>query len=260
MRIYVMCDLEGTAGVINHRLQCWTDGAYYQQARRLATLELNALVEGALAGGATEVVAWDGHGGFPGGLEVELLHPACELEMGSGDGGPQAIDASFAAAMQLGMHAMAGTAQGPLAHSFNLHYRRLLLNGQEFGECAMNCLMAGEHGVPTVLLVGDDAAAAEAQALVPAVETVVVKHGLSQTACISLAPERARQLIRLGAERAVRRVAEIPPYRVTPPYHLRVEYRAEKHADDILQQVPAMRRIDATTVEMTAVRLGDLRF
>lgn len=45
MKIYVICDLEGTAGVIDHHQQCWFDGKYYEQARRLATLELNALVE-----------------------------------------------------------------------------------------------------------------------------------------------------------------------------------------------------------------------
>ena len=78
MKIYVICDLEGVAGVIDHRQQCQWDVSrewfprYYEQARRLATLELNALVEGALEGGAKEIVAWDGHGNFPGGLDVEL--------------------------------------------------------------------------------------------------------------------------------------------------------------------------------------------
>jgi len=46
------------------------DGGYYQQAIRMVTLELNALVEGALVGGATEVYAWPGHGAFPGGIDV----------------------------------------------------------------------------------------------------------------------------------------------------------------------------------------------
>jgi D-aminopeptidase len=55
MKIYIMCDLEGTAGVIDHRKQCWFDGEYYRQARQLATLELNALVQGALEGGARKI-------------------------------------------------------------------------------------------------------------------------------------------------------------------------------------------------------------
>lgn len=77
MKIYVVCDLEGVAGVIDHHQQCQWDVAkgwyapYLAQARRLATLELNALVEGALEGGASEVVAWDGHGNFPGALSPQ---------------------------------------------------------------------------------------------------------------------------------------------------------------------------------------------
>jgi D-amino peptidase len=79
MKIYVVCDLEGVAGVIDHYQQCQWDvtkgwyAPYLAQARRLATLELNALVEGVLAAGATEAVAWAGHGNFPGGLDVEIL-------------------------------------------------------------------------------------------------------------------------------------------------------------------------------------------
>lgn len=257
MKIYVMCDLEGVAGVINHRKQCWFDGDYYLQARRLATLELNALVEGALEGGATEIVAWDGHGGFPGGLDVELLHPECQMVMGTGDGGPEGLDDTFDAAMQLGLHAMAGTANGPLAHSFMMHLKRCELNGLELGEIGMNCLMASEAGVPTIFLAGDMAATEEARRLVPAMETVAVKFGLSQTGCISLAPAKARQLIREGARRAASRLPEIKPFLTTPPYTLRVEFKEEKHAEQSAAN-PKVKRINATTVESTGQRVNEL--
>lgn len=257
MRVYVMCDLEGVAGVINHRKQCQFDGEFFLQARRLATLELNALVEGALAGGATEIVAWDGHGGFPGGLDIELLHPECRLVMGSGEGGPEGLDESFDAAMQLGLHAMAGTPQGPMAHSFYMHYQRLQLNGLEIGEIAMNCLMAGIVGVPTVFLAGDQAATDEVLRLVPGIETVAVKFGLSQTGCISLAPVKARELIRAGAERAMSLIKTLKPFYLEPPYTLVVEYKDVKHAES-LSRHPAAKRINSTTVEVTGATLHDL--
>jgi D-amino peptidase len=95
MKIYVSCDLEGTAGVVNHELQCRLKGEYYKQTRRLATLELNALAEGALEAGATRIVAWNGHCEFPGGLDYELIHPEVELIMGAGDGGPVHLDESY---------------------------------------------------------------------------------------------------------------------------------------------------------------------
>lgn len=50
MKVYVVCDLEGTAGVVDFMKQCMEEGEYYRQAIRMATLELNALIDGALDG------------------------------------------------------------------------------------------------------------------------------------------------------------------------------------------------------------------
>ena len=70
MKIHVLCDLEGTAGAADQVHQCsFIHGEYYSeyipgkygpfyfQARKLATLELNALVEGVLEAGATDIWA-----------------------------------------------------------------------------------------------------------------------------------------------------------------------------------------------------------
>ena len=262
MKVYVVCDLEGTAGVIDHRQQCWFDGKYYEQARRLATLELNALVDGALAGGATEIVAWDGHGPFPGGLDVELLHPRCKLVMGAGDGGPAGLDSSYNAVFQLGLHGMAGAEKGIMAHSFMGHLTSVWLNGTLIGEIGMNCALAGTFVVPCVFVSGDWAAAQEAQALIPVIETVVVKEGLnpgpgslSNAPAIVLSPEAARNSIRVGAQRAMARIGQIPPWTVTPPYTLRIRYKEAKYADQALQN-PVVKRVDETTVESSG---DDLR-
>jgi D-amino peptidase len=255
MKVYVVCDLEGTAGVIDHRQQCWFDGKYYEQARRLATLELNALVDGALAGGASEIVAWDGHGPFPGGLDYELLHPRCKLVMGAGDGGPAGLDSSYNALFQLGLHGMAGAEKGVQAHSFMGHMAAVWLNGRRIGEIGMNCALAGSFSVPCVFVSGDWAAAQEAQALVPGIETVVVKEGLNpgpgslaNAPAIVLSPEAARQAIRLGAEQAMAKISQVAPWTVAKPYTLRIKYNEVQFADKALQN-PLMRRVDETTVE-----------
>ncbi len=248
MRIYVVCDLEGVAGVIDHRQQCWFDGPYYAQARRLATLELNALVEGALEGGATDIVAWDGHGPFPGGLDVELLHPECRLVMGAGGGGPLGLDGSYDALFQCGLHAMDGTAGAVMAHG---GWR---LNGRSLGEIGMSCLTAGMHGVPCVFITGDEAAAREARALVPDIEAAIVKQalfadveGLSPAPALSLAPQKARQVIREGARRAMGQVGSIPPLRFEPPFTLEWVFSEAQAADEMAAR-PGAVRVNATTV------------
>jgi len=145
MKIYIVCDLEGVAGVVDFKKQCMEDGAYYQQAIRMATRELNSLIEGALEGGATEVYAWPGHGGFPGGIDVELLRPECSLVMHAGDAGPVGYDSSFDAMFLHGFHAMAGAENGVLSHSFMPMMRNIWLNDIKIGEIALNMLGFGER-------------------------------------------------------------------------------------------------------------------
>jgi D-amino peptidase len=261
MKIYVICDLEGVAGVVDHRQQCWFDGEYYKQARKLATLELNVLVEGALEGGATEIVAWDGHGNFPGGLDIELLHPECKLVMGAGDGGPAGLDASFNAVFQLGLHSMAGTIRAVLSHSFMPDVAACWINGLKVGEIGMNCATAGQFGVPTVFISGDQAAVDEARALIPDIEGVAVKagiasevKGLAQAPMISLSPQKARTLIREAARRAMMKVGAIEPFCIQPPYQVRTQFTEAKFADENARR-PNVKRIDATTIEVEGVDL-----
>lgn len=268
MKIYVVCDLEGTAGVVDFKLQCVADAKYYRQAIRLATLELNALVEGAVEGGATEVYAWPGHGAFPGGIDVELLHPDCSLVMHAGDAGPVAFDGSYDAMFLCGLHAMAGAENGVLSHSFTPILENVWLNGVRIGEIAMNMASFGEHGVPTVFVSGDQAAVDEAKALVPGIEGAVVKWGLeekfklgalSERKAISLSPARARGVIREAAERAMEKIGDVEPFRVDPPYTLRVQYTEAKYAEQVLQH-EGVERVNETTVEQVRDALSELVF
>jgi len=268
MKVYIVCDLEGTSGVVHHRQQCqWDDkkewyAPFLHQARRLATEELNAAVQGAIDGGADEVWAWDGHGGFPGGLDVELVHPDCKLVMAAGDGGPVGIDSSFDALMMVGLHGMRNALWGRLAHSFHKGIIGMWVNGTKWGEIAANAWEAGQHNVPVAFLAGDRAAADEVTALIGGVETAIVKRGLSerpafleQSPTLCLAPAKAREVIREGAARSMANIKRIPPYQVEPPYTVRTEYESKKVADWMMENRPGLTRIDETTVESVSDEL-----
>jgi D-amino peptidase len=262
MKVYVVCDLEGTAGVVHHRQQCQWDeknewyAPFLHQARRLATGELNATVQGALDGGATEVWAWDGHGGFPGGIDFELLHPECQLVMAAGEGGPPGIDRSFDALMMVGLHGMRGAPWGRLAHSFHKGIIGIWVNGTKWGEIAANAWEAGRHGVPVAFLAGDRSAAEEVTALIEGVETATVKRGLDrrpafleQSPTLCLAPAKAREIIRDGAERSVANVSRIPPYRMAPPYIVCTEFESAEYADWMMENRSNLTRVNDTTVQ-----------
>lgn len=267
MKVYVVCDLEGVAGVVDFKKQCMEEGAYYRQAILMATHELNALVEGALEGGATEVYAWPGHGAFPGGIDVEHLHPECSLVMHAGDAGPAGYDESFDAMFLHGLHGMAGS-EGVLAHSFMPFIENIWLNELRIGEIAMNMAVFGVHGVPTVFVSGDQAAVDEARALVPGIEAAAVKWALEEKEklgalsvrkAVSLSPAKAREAVRDAARRAMNKVGSVEPYRLDPPYTMRVEYTDEKYAEYALRD-PEVKRIGEAATNQTRNSLSELVF
>ena len=60
MKVFLSSDMEGTAGVVDWA-QCVGDSPEAVAGRALLLAEVNAAIEGALAGGATEIVVNDSH-------------------------------------------------------------------------------------------------------------------------------------------------------------------------------------------------------
>ncbi|HVL26230.1 MAG TPA: M55 family metallopeptidase [Thermomicrobiales bacterium] len=257
MRIYILTDQEGVAGVVNSVDYASPGSRYYETARRLLTEEVNAAIEGALAGGATEIFVLDGHG--HGSIDVELLHPAAAVLTGRPIRFPFGFDASFDALVFVGQHAKSNTDGGHLSHTGSMDQDDLILNRRSVGELGWYIQLAGHHGKPTILVTGDQAVCDEARALVPEIETVAVKTGirngpatgltgdenrLHNAAAVHRPPAKARAMIREAAERAVRRIGEIPPFFIEPPYELVSILRANTpggersvallHADDFV--------------------------
>ncbi len=108
------------------------------------------------------------------------------------------------------------------------------------GEIGLNAAMAGHLGVPVVLLSGDDAACAEAAALIPEAVTVPVKEALGMAAAVTLHPRRP------GTGCAVRRGRGEPPYGDPPwPSRARWTWRshlASPHTIDLATLIPGVSR------------------
>ncbi|MBP2302065.1 M55 family metallopeptidase [Azospirillum picis] len=256
MKIYISADIEGVAGVVAPQ-QVTAGNGEYERARRLMTAEVNAAVEGALEGGATEVLVNDSHGPMTNLLPDEL-HPAAELILGrpKPNGMFAGLEPGMAGVMCLGFHGGARQA-GILAHTTNsFAFGRVRVNGLELGEAGNYGAWAGEIGVPVILLSGDDRFAEEVAPLFPESEQVVVKWALGQRAARSVAPSVARARIREAACRAVRRAAAIPPFRVPPrtdgaPYRLEIEMNSPALAD-LAALIPVAERLDPVTIRLSA--------
>jgi D-amino peptidase len=223
-KIFVITDLEGVNNIFDFALQCIPDKSpRYAESRQLLTGEVNAAVAGLFAGGATQAVVYDGHYGGHNILPFKL-NPKAQLLAGTPVSPMLGLDASYGAIVFIGLHSMAGTRDGVLPHSFTWDIENIWVNGRRAGEIGSRVMLAGEYGLPAIMLSGDAAACNEYHALVPEGECAQVKSGVSHTAGFSLSPAAADTLIRQKAESAMEHLGEIKPFRITGPVEVKVEY------------------------------------
>lgn len=222
VKIYILTDLEGVAMI--SRFDQTRDAAPESVARskKLLTREVNAAVDGILdAFPEAEVIVWDGHGS--GGIDTLEFHPKAKLIARGPISPPGYLDGTFDALFFVGQHAMAGTENAPLCHTYSSktieHHK---LNGRLVGEFGARAIMAGTFGVPTVFISGDDKAVAEARALVPNIYGAIVKWGLGRELALHLSPRAAQELIRKTAAEAARNIGSVPPVKSEPPYEIEV--------------------------------------
>jgi len=243
MKILLMTDLEGVAGVSDYDNWCCPESRFYDTACRLLTEEINAAVEGFLEGGATYVQVADGHG--YGGIDIERLDSRVEYARGWPQAWPFGLDDSYDGVAWVGQHAKASSEFAHLCHTQSFGYIDLTVNRVSIGEFGQLCLCAAELGVPAIFASGDLALTCEAEALVPGIVTCAVKRGLMpgtgeectaeeyrrrNQAAVHVPPARARVLIREAAEAAVRRAASSPPPLplLAPPFERVARFRPEE--------------------------------
>ena len=231
MRVHVISDIEGVAGIVKWAQAGGENSTLYHEARRLYTEEINAAVRGAKAAGAKEIVVMDCHGA--GGdysfnsLLPDLLDPDCEFVVQSEwTEYTEFLEQGCDAALFVGMHAMAGTPDGVLSHTVSAQaWQELRFNGTLVGETGINAALCGQWGCPVVLVTGDRAVCREATALLgDGLTTVEVKVGLGRYSARSVTAVRARELIEDGAKRALNDLSAVKPYDPGRPCEIQVDF------------------------------------
>ena len=223
-KVYISVDMEGISGV-NGDDQTSAGQAEYGRARKLMVEDANAAIRGAFAGGATDVLVNDSHGGQRN-LLPEDLDPRARLISHSfkRHGMMEGLDESFDSVLFIGYHAKASAPRGLFAHTGSGVVRDLQINGTSVGEGGMNAALAAWYGVAVALVTGDDVAVDEVKARVPAVKGVVVKRAIN-TRAVELVPlAEARRQIEAGAKEAVAAAKKPAPMR-TGPFTVTMQFR-----------------------------------
>ncbi|HJZ28173.1 MAG TPA: M55 family metallopeptidase, partial [Streptosporangiaceae bacterium] len=211
MKVFISFDMEGVAGIVDWS-QCRGPGQPYEEGRRLLLGEVNAAIDGAMAGGATEIVCNDSHGTMNNLDPAELHGQAAYV---SGRHKPlymmQGLDATADLVFMVGYHGSISGESSVLSHTYNpAVVSDVALNGTRVGESGINALVALACQAPVGLITGDQHTIAEADPFLPDAERVVVKESFTRFGAANLHPEVARELIADGARRAVERTAAEP--------------------------------------------------
>jgi D-amino peptidase len=249
MKVYVITDMEGISGICR-KGQVSRGDPLYAQGRHYMTQDINACVEGCLAGGATQVVVQDTHGGSSHVI-WEDLDPRAEYVIGRPGGRRFDRIEEFDGLILLGYHAMAGTPEAILEHTMSsVHWQNLWLGGRKCGEIGIDAAIAADNGVPTIMVSGDDKACHEAEEFLPGVVTACVKTGLALEGGRLLSMKAAHKVITESASDAVQKIGQIEPVVVDKPVTLRLEYvsRGQVPAHG---EKPYVKVIDGRTFEVT---------
>lgn len=251
LKIYISADMEGVVGVVTGE-QLGPQGFEYQRFREFMTQEVNAAIEGALAAGATQIVVSDSHGNGQN-LLIEKL-PRDILLVRSWPrplGMMQGIDASFAGAVFIGYHSGTTNPKGVRAHTLSsARLADVRLNDLSMSEAGINAAIAGHFNVPVIMVSGDDVVVKETTALLGNVEGAVVKWASGFHSATTMMPEASYQVIREKVNRAVKRINDFKPYKVTSPVKLEVRFKNYRPSE-VLSYLSIVERTDAHSISFT---------
>jgi D-amino peptidase len=226
VRVFISFDMEGVAGIVDWD-QCRGPGQAYEEGRALLLGEVNAAIDGAIAGGATAIMCNDSHGTMNNVNPAELHGRSAYV---AGRHKPlymmEGMDSKVDAVFFVGYHGSASGSSSVLSHTYNPGViSRVTLNGIECGESGINALVALAYGAPVMLITGDQQTVTEGDPFFKEAERVVVKESVSRSAASQVHPLDAREAIKEAAARAVRRSAmgSVPLPRIDLPARLDIE-------------------------------------
>lgn len=254
MNLFISADIEGVGGVATWD-QARTDGADHARARQWMTDDVNAAIEGAIEGGAQQIVVRDAHGRARNIL-WESLHPRAKLISGWGPSIDmvQGLDASFDLLFLVGYHPGPAVPRGVLSHTFSSRIIDMRMNGSPCNKAVVAALQAGIHGIPVGLVTGQAELREEIRPVLPEARFAVTKHGIAYQAALLEPAADVRRAIHEGAREALLRRAagDGPvPLRPNPPLKIEIEL-ATLEAASAIEGAEGIERVSAGGVVLGA--------
>lgn len=259
IRILVLHDMEGLSGQSDPSTFDFGTPTY-PRGQEMLVADVNAVIEGLFAGGATVVEVVDGHGsGNPDpDIRADLLDRRATqvLRDSSFDTYFDLVTpGAYDAVAVVGMHAKTGSG-GFASHTWTLGIG-LAVDGQFITETELVGLSWGRVDVPVIFGSGDDRLAADL-ATMPWIEFVTVKTAVGADSAVTRPVAEARAELTSRAQAAVENLRAGRAMAMRPPAPLRVGVRAVPPANLApLEGLPGLTFADSTaTYPVDSIRPG----
>lgn len=256
IRVLVMHDMEGLSGQSDPLTFSYANHDNYPIGRELLIGDVNAVIDGLFAGGATSVDVVDGHGS--GNPEPDVV--AAQLDPRAhqiirDQPFRQYVDLveprAYDAVAVVGMHAKTGS-RGFASHTYTLGIE-FIMNGRSITETELVAYSFGRQGIPVIFASGDDRLGADLSTM-PWIEYVTVKKATSASTAEPRPLEDARAELRAKAQRAVERLGEMQVVTVAEPVETAL-HAVPPATLAMLQGVPGI-AYENETVTFTASDFG----
>lgn len=256
-KIFLSADMEGTCG-INNWDETEKNKPDYAPFVQQMTREVAAACEGALAGGASELLVKDAHDSARNILADELPEPVKLLR--GWTTGPLSmmagLDESFSGVIFTGYHSAAYMNGNPLSHTMNTRNNYVKINGSLAPELMINSLSAAMLNVPVLMVTGDRMLCEWITSINPNILTVPVNEGTGR-GTLAIHPREAVRRIRETAQRAM----ELDPKKCMFPLpkHFVVEINYKEHSAALSNSCyPGCVQADAKTVRFESDKYMDV--
>jgi D-amino peptidase len=258
MKAFISVDLEGMPYIVIPG-QLNLKGPLYAEARRIATKITFITADELNKNGFDKVIIADSHGpmvnllidDLPEYVEIVRGYPR-PMSMVSGIEGCKT-------AMFLGYHAKFGTAKSTFDHTYSgASINCVEVNGVAASEFLLNAYVAGELGVPVVLVAGEAQLLEDVKKSAPWAERVALKTSMSRLSAKSASMISIEKELRNAVRKAVADQKEDKPELLVAkkPVKMAINFLSS-HFADAAELLPSVRRINGLRVEYTAKSMTD---
>ena len=266
MKIFISVDMEGMAGITSPSQEREETVSFRHSLHNQVRWIIEGIQASEKSSEIEEITIADSHGNGTNLSYDELSQMDDRISLVSGSPRRQymmaCLDETYDVVFLAGYHAGPGEGFANMDHSFyGKVVSTLKINGKYMNETTTNAALAASFGVPVGLVIGDSGLRRQliGKEMMPWVRFVTTKEALSRYA----AKFRPQKKLREDTICAVKEVLaadlkKIPLYKVDAPAILGIDFKSTAMADAV-SQIPGMKRLSGTEVEITCQNMHELQ-